>query len=322
MCDIVEFRHLRYFLAVAQEGSFSRAAERLHISQPSLSLQIKQIEDCIPAQLFVREKAGVMLTPAGHAILPVVQQLMRIREQLFDTARAIHRGTVPPLTMGFSPFANHTLVEWAFECYQRLFPESTIHPTADCTTHLLSLLAEKSIDAALVTLPIDARDLIIQPVAKERLLVCMRKDDPNSAGDAISPSQLSGKLVVSFDPKQHPIFYAHLDSMLSRAGITMRATHVGSSPSDMQWMVKQHLGYALVQESRLLDPELIAKPIAGIELLIETAFVYRATNQSPQLSLLACELKNTTLSKEPPTTRKRQPEKVRSMPSPQMKLLG
>ena len=65
MYDCVEFFHLKYFLAVAQERNFTRAAERLHLSQPSLSTQIKQFEESMSAQLFGREKSGVMLTPAG-----------------------------------------------------------------------------------------------------------------------------------------------------------------------------------------------------------------------------------------------------------------
>ena len=99
MCDCVEFCHLKYFLVVAQEGNFTCAAERLHLSQPSLSTQIKQFEESMSAQLFVREKSGVMLTPAGNALMPFAEQVLRLREQAVDSVRAIHKGTAPPLAL-------------------------------------------------------------------------------------------------------------------------------------------------------------------------------------------------------------------------------
>ncbi len=293
MYDCVEFCHLKYFLAVAQEGSFTRAADRLHLSQPSLSTQIKQFEETVSAQLFVREKSGVMLTPAGNALMPFAEQVLRLREQAVDSVRAIHKGTAPPLALGFSHFTDQALMERTFACYRRLFPESEIRPTTHSTAQLLASLADGNLHAALVTLPIEMRDLVIQPVARERLLVCMRKDDPLASEVELTPRQIANRIRISFNPKHHPELYAHLNTTLARAGITMQVQHICTTPSDLQWMVKQGLGWSLVRESRQLDPELVARPIAGIELMVESAFVYRETGQASHLALLACELNNT-----------------------------
>ena len=323
MYDLVEFRHLKYFLTVAREGNFTRAAERLHVSQPSLSTQIKQLEESIPAQLFVREKMGVLLTPAGSALLSFAEQALHLRDQAFDSVRAIHSGTAPPLDLGFSLFIDHGLVESSLACYQRLFPGSAIRPTTQCTAQLLTWLNEGKINAALVTAPVEAGDLVVQPVARERLLVCMRKDDPLASVDAISPRQISDKLRICFDPSQHPELFAYLDSSLSRVGITLQAKHPCTAPIDMQWMVKQRLGYALVRESRKLDVDLISRPVVGMELIAESVFVYRNNRQSSHLAVLAYELKNIAQNYLAETELKSKPKPaVSAGQSKQMKLLG
>ena len=132
MYEIIEFRHLKCFLTVAQEGNVSRAAELLHITQPTASTTIRQLEESIPAQLFYRETSGVSLTPAGQSLVPFAEQLAKIRDQAFETAQAIDTGTVPPLNLGFSPFIDRALVEFTFASYRRLFPDSSIRPTAKC----------------------------------------------------------------------------------------------------------------------------------------------------------------------------------------------
>lgn len=322
MYELVEFRHLRSFLAVAQEGNFTRAAERLHLTQPALSTQIKQMEDGIPAQLFVREKTGVILTPAGIALLEYAEHVLRHHSQVLDAVQAIDRGTAPPLLLGFSLFIEHALVERTFSSYQKLFPESDVRPVPQSTAQLLASLSDGSINAALVTTPVKAQDLVIQPIARERLLLCLRKDDPLATADAILPRQIAGKLNISFDPKQHPELFSYLDSTLSRAGIAIQTRHLCTTPQDVQWMVKRGLGYALVRESRSLDPELVARQIAGVELIAESAFVYRKSEGASHLALLVCELKNAMRILATGRKKATKEAGLRDRVQAQMKLLG
>jgi DNA-binding transcriptional LysR family regulator len=322
MYDDVEFRHLRYFVAVAEEGSFSRAAARLHVAQPSLSFQMKQLEESIPAQLFVRENSGIKLTPAGEALMPYAKQLIRLRNQALEATSAINSGKAPPLQLGFSLFINHTLVEIAVKSYRRLFPDSKVFPTSDCTARLLELLNEGSLHAALVTLPIEGRGLVVQQIAIERLLVCLRKDDPQASEPSIPPTKLAAKLQISFDPKYHLTFYNYLSSLLSHAGIAFEPTRFASAPGEIQWMVKQGWGYALVRESMVLDPELVARPIAGIELQIESAFVHQSACRQPALQLLAWDLKRCVQDAVSRASEKRPNGANRSKDTKQMSLLG
>ena len=322
MYDAVEFRHLRYFVAVAEEGNFSRAAERLHVSQPSLSFQMKQLEGSIPAQLFVRENSGIKLTPAGDALMPYAKQLIRIRDQALEATAAINSGKAPPLQLGFSLFINHGLVETTVKSYRRLFPDSKVLHTSDCTARLLELLREGNLHAALVTLPVERHGLVVQQIASERLLVCLRKDDPQAGQPSVPPMRLAAKLQISFDPKYHPALYSHLSGLLSRAGIALEPTRFASAPSEVQWMVKQGWGYALMHESTVLDPELVFRPITGVDIFIESAFVYQAASQNPALQLLACDLKTHFQSAVATASTKRPNARTRSKESKQMELLG
>lgn len=274
------------------------------------------------AQLFVRENSGIKLTPAGDALMPYAKQLLRIKDQALEAASAIHSGKAPPLQLGFSLFINHALVEMAMKSYGRLFPDSRIFPTSDFTARLLELLNEGNLQAALVTLPIEKRGLIVQQIASERLLVCLRTDDPQATEPSVSPSKLAAKLQISFDSKYHPTFYTHLNGLLSHAGIAFEPTHFASAPSEMQWMVKQGWGYALMRESMILDPELVARPITGVELFIESAFVYKAASQQPALQLLACALKARSQAAASGASAKRPNVPARSKHTKQMSLLG
>lgn len=322
MYDAVEFRHLRYFVAVAEEGNFSRAAERLHVAQPSLSFQMKQLEESIPGQLFVRENSGITLTPAGDTLMPYAKRLLRIRDQAIEATSAINSGKAPPLQLGFSLFINHRLVETAVKSYRRLFPDSKVLQTSDCTARLLELLREGNLHAALVTLPIEKHGLIVQQISTERLLVCLRKDDPQAAEPSVPPAKLAAKLQVSFDPKHHPLLYTHLSGLLSRAGIALEPTRFVSAPSEVQWMVKQGWGYALIHETTVLDPELVCRPITGVDLFIESAFVYQAASQQPALQLLAWDLKSRFRDSLPRSSAKRPNGQNRTKEAKQMSLLG
>src|SRR6201999_2199960 len=96
MSDLVEFRHLKYIVAVAETANFTRAAERLFLAQPSLSKQIKDLEDEIGFPIFVRNRDGVRITPAGQMIITYAQEALSARGEIIRMARAVYKGGVAP----------------------------------------------------------------------------------------------------------------------------------------------------------------------------------------------------------------------------------
>lgn len=101
MSDLLEFRHLKYIVAVAETANFTRAAERLFLAQPSLSKQIKDLEDAIGLRIFVRNRDGTYITPAGQMVVCYAQEALNARNEIIKAARAVHRGEVPVLRIGF-----------------------------------------------------------------------------------------------------------------------------------------------------------------------------------------------------------------------------
>jgi DNA-binding transcriptional LysR family regulator len=122
MSDSLEFRLLKYIVAVAETSNFTRAAQRLFLAQPSLSKQIRDLEEEIKFPIFDRNRDGVRMTPAGEMILAYARETLRAREELVTMARAVHLGEVPPLRLGFSSFVNANLLQSFRDRYESMFP--------------------------------------------------------------------------------------------------------------------------------------------------------------------------------------------------------
>jgi DNA-binding transcriptional LysR family regulator len=101
MSDLLEFRLLKYIAMIAETGNFTRAAEKLYISQPSLSEQIKNLEEGLGIEIFERGRNRVEPTPAGLVLVNFAKESVRARNEIVKAARAIHQGEVPPLRLGF-----------------------------------------------------------------------------------------------------------------------------------------------------------------------------------------------------------------------------
>ncbi len=285
-----EFRQLRYFVAVAEECNFGRAAQRLHVAQPSLSTQIKKLEEGMRAILFLRSRAGAELTPAGRSFLAEAKRLLQMREHAVQTTSSVHSGVDLPLRFGYSPFVDHQMVHRALLAYRELVPGSRIEPSSECSGALVKMVAEGRLDAALVTIPIGEPGLFVQRVCVERLLVCLRRDDPLAREESIPKSAIEARLRVLFARDHHPLFYDELLRKLAKAKIRLRPTELVSAPADMQFLIKIGAGLGLVRESVLLDPELTRRTITGVSLQVKTALICHPAQRRPVLPLLAARL--------------------------------
>ena len=114
LSDLLEFRHFRYLIAVAEEGNISRAAKRLFLAQPSLSIQLKSIEDALSIELLVRVPKGVKLTPAAEVLIAGARQILTLRDEVIAAARASHHGSIAQLRIGVSPFIDRALLQMVF----------------------------------------------------------------------------------------------------------------------------------------------------------------------------------------------------------------
>ncbi|HTF63923.1 MAG TPA: LysR family transcriptional regulator [Edaphobacter sp.] len=155
MSDCLEFRLLKYIVAVAETSNFTRAAERLFLAQPSLSKQIRDLEEEIKFPIFDRSREGVRITLAGEVVLAYAKETLRAREELLEMARAVHLGEVPPLRLGFSSFVNDKLLQSFRETYCGMFPGCEIQLAGGEPMQILQRINRRSLDCAILPMPID-----------------------------------------------------------------------------------------------------------------------------------------------------------------------
>jgi DNA-binding transcriptional LysR family regulator len=143
----IELRHLRYFVAVAEELHFGHAAQRLHLAQPPLSQQIRKLEDILGHALFIRTSRAVRLTAAGEVFLERARRTLRNVQEDLDEARGIGRGEVGSLRVGFIGSAMLTPLPAMLGRYRRQFPQVQLQLHESYTSRVLQLLADETLDA-------------------------------------------------------------------------------------------------------------------------------------------------------------------------------
>ena len=176
----VELRHLRYFIAVAEEQHITRAAERLGMQQPPLSQQIKAIERELDARLFHRKARGVELTDAGRAFLDNARAILARLDHTFETTRRTARGEQGRICVGVTPTGPfHPFVPRVIRAYQEAFPLVSVTLEECLSLELIERLRSEHIDAAFLRTPVaDPEDLVINPLLDERMVVALPRAHP------------------------------------------------------------------------------------------------------------------------------------------------
>lgn len=286
MFDLVEFRHLRYIAAIAETANFTRAAERLFLAQPSLSKQIKDLEDGIGIQIFVRHHDGVRMTAAGQMIVSYAQEAVKTRNEIILAAHAVHCREIPALRIGFSCFVQREILRSLSDAYASLFPDCPIQFAGGDPAQILRRMEEKNLDAAVLPLPVSGDNWNVERIASAPLIVCMRADDPLAQHTEIQRSELRKKLKIFRSPEAHPEAHARLIEMLAEIGIEPEVSCVATTPADIQWMVQSGSGLGLINQKIPLDPSLTTRPIANVNWTVDTAFVHPVDAEHPALPVL------------------------------------
>ena len=251
MSDSLTFRLLRYIKAAAETLNFTRAAEQVFVAQSSLSHQIGKFEDTVEVLIFDRLQNGLKLTPAGRILATYAENTLKEWDQTLAMALAVQRNEVPPLRLGFSSFINAKLLERFRENYEGMFPGCAILP-----------------------LPVDATLYNVQQIAQSPLVVCMRSDDVLADRAQLDIHEVAQRITIFRDPELHPSAHTRLVEMFTEVGIPIHLACAARTPSEIQWMVKERYGLALIDQLTPLDPGLITRPIAGVNWTADTAFIH------------------------------------------------
>jgi DNA-binding transcriptional LysR family regulator len=282
----MEFRHLKYISTIAETTNFTRASEVLFVTQPALSRQIKELEDALGFPIFLRNREGLHLTPAGQMVLTFAHEALKTRTETIRAARAVSRGEVQPLRLGFSSFTPSEVLKSFCTEFSNLFPVCEIQLSGNDPVNILHRLEQRNLDAAVLPMPINGSEWIVEQIATHPLVVCMRSDDRLSDETDITPKAISGRLRVFRDPETHPAAHERLMEMLAEVGIQPEISCRAATPPDLFWLVKSGYGLALVDERITLPSELITKPMATVRWTADTAFVHHQNVEHLALPIL------------------------------------
>jgi DNA-binding transcriptional LysR family regulator len=171
----LELRHLRYFIAVAEEGHVTRAAERLGMQQPPLSQQIQALERELAVILFRRKPRGVELTDAGHALLTDARAILAHVDHAFAATRRTARGEQGRIAIGFTSSAPfHPFVPRVIRAFREAYPLVALTLDESGTTELIQDLRNERVDAAFIRTPVaDPMGIAINPLLEEAMLVAL-----------------------------------------------------------------------------------------------------------------------------------------------------
>jgi LysR family transcriptional regulator, hca operon transcriptional activator len=288
----VELRHLRYFVAVAEAGSLSVAAEQiLHTSQPSLSRQIRDLEEEVGAQLFTRNARGIKLTPAGRAFLDHARSALSQVEAAAGAARRLAHPDKPCFAMGFLTGHEWTWMPEALRILHDELPNIDVMISSQYSPRLAKALLNGKIDAAFLRREKGMPDLAYRVLVKEPLAVILPSDHRLAALKAISPRDLAGETFVTVSDTA-PVLRVVIDNYLKRSGTNIRAAYEADHLAMGMSLIASTRGVGLLPAyaQNFLPSSVTSRPLKGDAPTIELVLGYKKSNQSPILKLLLSRL--------------------------------
>jgi DNA-binding transcriptional LysR family regulator len=289
---VVELRQLRYFVAVAEEGHFGRAAARLHISTPTLSQQIRVVERTVGASLLVRRGRGVELTAAGQVLLREGRQALRVVEEAVRAARQAAGVADPVLRLGLLNGVPDWLPRRVEEILVATVPDCLLVLVGGTTAAQLRLVERGEVDLALVRLPVTVDPgRRVARIAEEELGVLMSAAHPLATRNQIDPADLTGRELILFARDLAPGYHDAVMRTLRSLGaqVVLSDSVIGAA----QWRSALPLRPDALSLSsvRAADtPSVVWRPVRGRPLTVAYGAVWRPDSRNPALQAVVGEL--------------------------------
>lgn len=286
----MELRHLRYFVAVAEERHFTRAAERLGIRQPPLSQQIRALEDELGTPLFVRLPRGVALTAAGQVFFDDARQILAAAEQAHVRAQRAAAGDLGRIRIGMinsAPF--HPFVPRVIREFGRRYPEVALSLDESSTPQLAEAVLDGRADVAFARPPLgDHPQLEALPLFDEDMLVALPLGHPLARFSSLSLWALAAERFVLFPREVGAGLHDEIIASCRRSGFSPRIVQETSQVTSIVNLVAAGLGVSLVPASmqRINSEGIVYRPIAGEAPLARMVLLRRRDDDTPTIANL------------------------------------
>jgi LysR family transcriptional regulator, hca operon transcriptional activator len=291
----MELRHLRYFIAVAETGSLTEAAEqRLHTSQPSLSRQIRDLEDQVGASLFNRTARGVELTDAGRAFIEHARIALSQVDAAVEAARRAAQPTKQRFALGFLTGQEMSWLPDAMHILRDELLNVDVTVSSDYSTELAEAVSRGKLDLAFMRAEPDA-GLEYRVVDREPLVVLMPSDHALTARKSITPQDLVNEPFIAMAGKAR-VLRAIVDDYLERSDVLVVPAQSVDNPAMVMSLVASTRGVAIIPAyvQNLMPWSVASRPLAGDAPTIDLAVGYSKTNRSPTLQLFLSRLDELT----------------------------
>jgi len=280
----MELRHLRYFRAVAEELHFGRAAERLHIAQPPLSQQIRQLERELEVSLLVRNTRRVELTSAGKAYLDRAVAILDAVDEARRQAQRIARGAEGHLAIGCVGSATYSLLPRLVRALRDDLPGVGVSVRGEMLAPAqISALLAGDIDIALLRPPIDEPGVIVETVRRDRLIAALPEGHALAARNELSVNDFSDEEFIVHAGHGRSVMNSVLIAMCAEAGFVPRVRHEVEETSTLVTLVAAGLGVAVVPEpTAALDIAGVCyRPLRPARLGVDLAVARATLTNSP-----------------------------------------
>ena len=282
----MELRHLRYFVAAAEELHLGRAAERLHIAQPPLSRQIRDLEREVGTPLFERVPRGVELTPAGRAFLPEARLTLAQAERAQRTARRAAQGETGRLRVGFvETAADAAVLPDVLGFFRMHLPDVGVSLFEMDALQQAEALRTERIDLGILhSLPADAAQwLRVEPVYDDPIVVAVPETHALAGRARLTLKELAAESFVLFPRPAAPVLYDALIARCRAAGFSPRVVQEAAGWHTLAGLVAAGVGVAFVPQSlaELRRPGVVYTPLRGLKVELRMVAAWKRGARSP-----------------------------------------
>ncbi|MFT7459260.1 MAG: LysR family hydrogen peroxide-inducible transcriptional activator [Planctomycetota bacterium] len=267
----LSLKQLRYYLVAAKHSSLRKAARELRISQPSLSAQLKLLENCLGIVLFERNRGGVMLTPLGRELIGEATQAINAANSIVDAANFLVNGPSGVFRLGASPSLGPYSLPRILPVIHKKYTGVKFFVREDVPALLYEGLIAGNYDLIFTTLPIDDHSLTVSSLFREPIYLVVNREHSLAKGKTIKAEQLAGLEVLTIE--EHHLFYTQVEALCKKFNAKLLRDYEGTSLDSIRQMVQMEMGVAFLP-ALYVRSEISSKDKLHI-LKIEEEAIYR-----------------------------------------------
>ena len=284
---LIEFRHLRYFMAVAEQRSFRRAALKLHVSQPPLTRQVQQLEEVLGFQLFTRTSNGAELTVAGGVYYEEARNLLALTEQAAVRARMAGKGQIGRLDVGVNGSAVLGAIPRIIREFRHLYPDVDVVLHSLDRAGQIKALRERRLTVGFNRFFTEEPDLTWEVIQTERMHVVMHRKHPLAGRKSLRLSDIGNQPLILYPRTPRPGFIDQMMRLFDRQGIAPDRVQEVDDVITAVALVASGLGLSLVTDSgcNLQLPGIVHLPLRKADnATVDLCMIHRNDEESPLLA--------------------------------------